>query len=140
MQQYHFALPNLAPAIAYFQQQLGLPVIQQQDCCADFALSDDASIRLSAAISAAAPACLPMTERLLAALQRNAQNFSRPFVAGIRHCCELPVKLRVPQQQNVPLCQQLKLEQPAQRANSSAFWAQLRSIYADLARFDGYRL
>lgn len=139
MQQYNFSVPNLALAISYFQQQLGLPIIQQQDCCADFALGHDAAIRLTADIAAAAPECLPMTEPLLAALQRNAQNFSRPFLAAARHCCELPVKLRVPQQRDVALCQQQQIEPQANPADRSPFWAQLRGVYADLARFDGYR-
>ncbi|WP_127346247.1 hypothetical protein [Pseudidiomarina mangrovi] len=139
MQQYQFSVPNLAAVVAYFQQQLGLPLLQQQQYCAEFALSDDTSIQVRAAQAAAAPACLPMTERLLSALQSYPQHFSRPFLVAARHCCELPVKLRVPQQRDVTLCQQPRNEQAVKPVSRSTFWAQLRTVYADLARFDGYR-
>lgn len=141
MQTYSLFVRQLSESIHYVQQQLRLPLLSQSEGCAAFELAEGSRLELCANANVRSAKCLPLGQRLLAALERNGNLFSHSFAIGAARDCVLPVKLRVPGQADISLCQECS-DKPAGElvARKSEFWPNISKIFVELLGHDRYRM
>ncbi|WP_417659138.1 hypothetical protein [Pseudidiomarina sp.] len=144
MKTYSLVVRQLSESIHYVQNQLRLPLVSQNSQCAEFELADDSRLALCSSSASSvidrSAKCLPLSKRLLSALERNGGLFSHQFVLGAARNCELPVRLRVPGHSDVRLCQECVAEPKAENTSRSSFWSGLNKVFVDLVSHHGYRM
>ena len=141
MQTYSLVVRQLSAGIDYVQNQLRLPLLAQSERCAEFELADNARLALCADSGLPTAKCLPLSNRLLSALERNGSLFSHHFAVGIRRDCSLPVSLRIPGHADVALCQEcVAPEEVEPKLQSSSFWPGLSKVFVELLGHHRYRM
>lgn len=144
MKTYSLVVRQLSESIHYIQNQLRLPMVSQNAACAEFELADDSRLAVCSSsvanVTSRSATCLPLSKRLLSALERNGGLFSRQFGMSAARDCELPVRLRVPSHSDVVLCRECVTEPKTENSSRVSFWSGLNKVFADLANHHGYRM
>lgn len=141
MQTYSFFVRQLSAGIDYVQQQLRLPLVAQNERCAEFELTDNERLALCADNGLPVATCLPLSKRLLSALERNGSLFSHHFAVGVRRDCSLPISLRIPGHADVALCQECAAPEVVEpKPQSSSFWPGLSKVFVELLGHHRYRM
>lgn len=144
MKTYSLVVRQLSESIHYIQNQLRLPLVSQSAACAEFELADESRLAVcsssAANVTGRSAKCLPVSKRLLSALERNGALFSHQFAVGATRECELPIRLRVPGHSDVALCRECVTEPKTENSSRVSFWSGLNKVFADLANHHGYRM